>query len=323
MLSYNVDMRACHNAELSPLINHTSQTRITQVKMPVDSGWSADYINARNEAKSILSIATKVYVEALSQEQYSNMTKNSGRKGIPCLLYIHTDDGTVVLPVPSRASALEPGLLCPRFASSTRSGNNLPVTLYPVQQVDTDNSTSTAIQPTSAQSEPRKPLGYFSKSPVVLVDPIDKLTFEHESGQDFSPTTRFFFRMSASVEDPAGVDVPGKQCVAGWADVRTYLRDTHISPSMERVTESTSFELITKKDKGNRPADKSRKIYAAEIRQSNDGDGDEGPSGSTDRSRGRRMWTEGERSVGALTEEQPQSRKSPLSWRDILNSDAP
>jgi hypothetical protein len=141
--------------------------------MPVDSGWSADYINARNEAKSILSIATKVYIEALSQEQYSNMTKNSGRKGIPCLLYIHTDDGTVVLPVPSRASALEPGLLCPRFASSTRSRalEKLPATLYPIdagRHVGTDNSASTVVQPTFARPEPRKPLYHFSQSPVWI-----------------------------------------------------------------------------------------------------------------------------------------------------------
>lgn len=87
--------------------------------------------------------------------------------------------------------------------------------------------------------------------------------------------------------------------------------------------ESTSFELITKKDEGKRPTKKSRKSPAAEPRQPDDEDAGEGPSGSTAGTRGLEMWTAGEGSVGAPIEEQPQSRQTKFSWHDILNPAEP
>jgi hypothetical protein len=243
-----------------------------------------------------MSGATKVYVEALSHEKYSNMTKNSGRKGIPCLLYIHTDDGTVVLPVPSRASALETGLLCPRFATTKRSRvlERLPATLYPIDaggQVGTDNSASTVVQPTFARPEPRKPLYHFSQSPVVFVDPIDRPTFEQESGlkcgPDFSASTKFFFRISPSMRDPSGIDIPDysrRQCVPGWDDVRSYLRDTHMKASTTKVTKRTQFKLLPKEDQEKDRTKRSRRSNWAETRQTYDSNAGEGASGSTVRS---------------------------------------
>jgi hypothetical protein len=125
------------------------------------------------------------------------------------------------------------------------------------------------------------------------------------------------------VKDPSGVDVPGKQCIAGWPDVRSYLRDTHISPSMKRVTESTSFELIANEDKGKTAATYSGESFAAETRQTIDVNAGEGASGSKVGSQGRELRTDSrEESVGvseASAEQQQKSRERPLGWNEILN----
>lgn len=156
--------------------------------MSENSQQSDLYNQQKERAKRTLATAEKVHIHDVTDDDYKRLM-HSGHRGFPCRMF--TDDGSVDLLLPSRLSAFEPGLLDPRFArKGSRVLDRLPKTLHAVEaegQAGTDNSALTVVQPTPARPEPRKPLYHFSQSPVVLVDPIDKIPSCRSPANTFPP----------------------------------------------------------------------------------------------------------------------------------------
>jgi hypothetical protein len=251
---------------------------------------SSEYMTRKEEAKEVLATAREATVDLISKEQYQAATGDTGRsRGYLCAITATSQDGTkhTRLEVPSFAAACQVGLLCPRFVTEHQRNKVWPRTFTAHDDgknpAATAGSASRAVQTQPTASQLKTPFESLFTDPVVFVTPIDRATFEEETGIVSAHDTNDFCRVSGSLETPEGDFEPDDDrqfCVRGWNVVKAHLTTTHLAPYTMGQDNTAHYRLLGKQSKGQRGSHTSQSSRSAgRIRAEGENIG-EGPSGT-------------------------------------------
>jgi hypothetical protein len=273
---------------------------------------SPEYMERKQKAMKALATASEATVRRIPEDEYRTATGDTGTiKGIPCAITATGTNGTkVAIEVSSWTAALESGLLVPRF-------------MRPGYRNDSWPNTFTA-RPQPSPSQHKEQLDYFSDEPVVIVTPIDKTTFEGETGIVQPVDTTDFFRMSGAFKTPEGTFVadPTRQLyVHGWNVVKEHLDGAHMAPYSLREDNTAHHTLKREPREGLRGSKESQSYLAPGARRADNDSIGLGPSDTA----GQQDEPTPADEVGGPEAEQSQTVGAdsrggvPWDWGDILN----